>query len=138
MTTVQDALTGYPTGLSSITVEAVSGDALDAAQAEVTAILTERKDVGDPTNPGFQVINQGAVREASDASTDVFTTLLGAVAAISLLVAAAKTAGSGRPRAGASAAASARPGHSAGDIWRCSRAGRRFRPGGASGNAPHR
>ncbi len=40
----------------------------------------------DPTDPGFQVINQGAVREASDASTDVFTTLLGAVAAISLLV----------------------------------------------------
>ena len=32
------------------------------------------------------MINQGAVREASDASTDVFTTLLGAVAAISLLV----------------------------------------------------
>ena len=61
-------------------------DALDAAQAEITSILTERKHVEDPTNPGFQVINQGAVREASDASTDVFTTLLGAVAAISLLV----------------------------------------------------
>jgi putative ABC transport system permease protein len=32
------------------------------------------------------VINQGAVRDASSASTSVFTTLLGAVAAISLLV----------------------------------------------------
>ena len=52
----------------------------------MTSILTERKNVADPTNPGFQVINQGAVREASDATTDVFTTLLGAVAAISLLV----------------------------------------------------
>jgi len=86
LTAVQDAITGYASGLSSITVEAVDGRALDAAQAEVTAILTERKDVADPTSPGFQVINQGAVREASDASTDVFTTLLGAVAAISLLV----------------------------------------------------
>jgi putative ABC transport system permease protein len=86
LTAVQDAITGYGSGLSSITVEAVDGQALDAAQAEVTSILTTRKHVSDPTNPGFQVINQGAVREASDASTDVFTTLLGAVAAISLLV----------------------------------------------------
>ncbi|MDA0167400.1 ABC transporter permease [Solirubrobacter ginsenosidimutans] len=86
LTAVQDAITGYGSGLSSITVEAKDGKALDAAQAEVTSILTQRKHVEDPTNPGFQVINQGAVREASDASTSVFTTLLGAVAAISLLV----------------------------------------------------
>jgi putative ABC transport system permease protein len=86
LTAVQDAITGYGSGLSSITVEAVNGKALDAAQAEVTSILTQRKHVEDPTNPGFEVINQGAVRAASDASTDVFTTLLGAVAAISLLV----------------------------------------------------
>src|SRR4051794_25971129 len=86
LTAVQDAVAGYASGLSSITIEAVDGDALDAAQAEVTSILTQRKHVEDPTNPGFQVINQGEVRAASDASTDVFTTLLGAVAAISLLV----------------------------------------------------
>jgi putative ABC transport system permease protein len=86
LTAVQDALTGYASGLSSITVEASGAGALDAAQAEITSILNQRKNVADPTNPGFQVINQGAVREASNASTDVFTTLLGAVAAISLLV----------------------------------------------------
>jgi putative ABC transport system permease protein len=85
LTTVQDTLTGYA-GYSSVVVQARSSAVLDAAQTEVTAILDERKDVTDPTNPGFQVINQGSVREASDASTDVFTTLLGAVAAISLLV----------------------------------------------------
>jgi len=85
ITAVEDALTGYG-GLSSITVQATSASSLDAAQGEVEAILYERKDVTDPTNPGFQVLNQGSVREASDATTDVFTTLLGAVAAISLLV----------------------------------------------------
>jgi putative ABC transport system permease protein len=85
LTAVQDALTGYA-GYGSIVVQARSAAALDAAQAEITSILYERKDVSDPTNPGFQVINQGSVRAASDASTDVFTTLLGAVAAISLLV----------------------------------------------------
>ena len=85
LTAVQDAISGYG-GLSNITVQARSRDALDAAQAEVTSILEDRKNVTDPSNPGFQVANQGSVRDASDASTKVFTTLLGAVAAISLLV----------------------------------------------------
>jgi putative ABC transport system permease protein len=87
LTTVQDALTGYAS-ISSITVQATSGSALDAAQAEVTAILDERHDIDttSSSSTGFQVTNQGSVRAASDASTSVFTTLLGAVAAISLLV----------------------------------------------------
>jgi putative ABC transport system permease protein len=86
LTAVQDSLTGYGSGLSSITVEARSAKTLNAAQAEVTSILDQRENVTDPTNPGFTVINQGSVLEASDATTNVFTTLLGAVAAISLLV----------------------------------------------------
>jgi putative ABC transport system permease protein len=85
ITAVQDAISGYG-ALSSITVQATSATTLDAAQAEVTSLLTTRHDVADPANPGFQVANQGAVRAASDQSTQVFTTLLGAVAAISLLV----------------------------------------------------
>ena len=52
----------------------------------MTSILEHAPRRHRPANPGFQVINQGAVREASDQSTQVFTTLLGAVAAISLLV----------------------------------------------------
>jgi len=85
ITAVQDTLVGYG-GLTSLTVQATSGAALDAAQAEVTQILDTQLHVTDPTNPGFQVINQGSVRDASASSTNVFTTLLGAVAAISLLV----------------------------------------------------
>jgi putative ABC transport system permease protein len=82
---VQDAITGYGS-LSNITVQATSGEALDGAQAQVTTILEQRHRVTDTTDPGFQVANQGSVRAASDQSTHVFTTLLGAVAAISLLV----------------------------------------------------
>jgi putative ABC transport system permease protein len=85
ITAVQDSLAGYGS-LSSITVQAVSSSKLDAAQAEVTSILLDRHDVTDPTNPGFQVLNQGSVLAVSNQSTSVFTTLLGAVAAISLLV----------------------------------------------------
>ena len=85
LTAVQDSLTGYGS-LSSIVVQARSGGRLDAAQAQVTAILIKAHNVTDTGNPGFTVVNQGSVRAASDASTSVFTTLLGAVAAISLLV----------------------------------------------------
>jgi putative ABC transport system permease protein len=85
ITAVQDVVTGYGS-ISSITVQARSGTALDAAQAEVQSILIDRHHVTDTTNPGFQVINQASVRQVSDQSTSVFTTLLGAVAAISLLV----------------------------------------------------
>jgi putative ABC transport system permease protein len=85
ITAVEDAVTGYG-GLSNITLQATKASTLDAAQAEVTSILETRHKVTDPTNPGFQVANQASVRQASTASTKVFTTLLGAVAAISLLV----------------------------------------------------
>ena len=85
ITAVQDALTGY-SSIDSITVQARSQGSLDAAQAEVEAILSGRHEAADPDNPGYQVINQGAVLATSDQATSVFTTLLGAVAAISLLV----------------------------------------------------
>ncbi len=85
ITAVEDSISGYGS-ISNITVQGRSGATLDAAQAEVTSILEQRHHVTDPTDPGFQVINQGSVREASNQSTQVFTTLLGAVAAISLLV----------------------------------------------------
>jgi putative ABC transport system permease protein len=85
ITAVQDAISGYGP-ISNITVQGRSAGTLDAAQAEVTAVLEQRHHVTDATDPGFQVINQGSVREASNQSTQVFTTLLGAVAAISLLV----------------------------------------------------
>jgi putative ABC transport system permease protein len=85
LTAVQDTVSGYGS-ISNITVQGRSAATLDAAQSEVTSILMQRHNVTDSSNPGFQVINQGSVREASNQSTQVFTTLLGAVAAISLLV----------------------------------------------------
>jgi putative ABC transport system permease protein len=86
ITAVEDSVTGYAGGLSNITVQATKSSTLNAAQAEVTSIIETRHKITDTANPGFQVTNQGSVREASSKSTKVFTTLLGAVAAISLLV----------------------------------------------------
>jgi putative ABC transport system permease protein len=85
ITTVQDTLAGYgPIG--SITVRARSQSGLNAAEAEVTQILEERHKVKEGAEPGFQVLNQGSLLETSSSTSSVFTTLLGEVAAISLLV----------------------------------------------------
>jgi len=85
ITAVQDTLTGYGS-INSITVQAKSESDLNSAQAEVTSIIEQRHQITDTANPGFQVINQGSLLTASSASSSVFTTLLGEVAAISLLV----------------------------------------------------
>jgi putative ABC transport system permease protein len=87
LTAVQDTLTGYGS-INQIVVQARSEQQLGAAQTEVTNILTQL----DPPSPGsgqtsnFQVLNQGSILQTSAASSSVFTTLLGEVAAISLLV----------------------------------------------------
>jgi putative ABC transport system permease protein len=85
ITTVQDTLTGYG-AINSITVEGTSQSSLNAAESEVSQILEERHKVKNTAEPGFQVLNQGSLLETSSSTSGVFTTLLGEVAAISLLV----------------------------------------------------
>jgi putative ABC transport system permease protein len=85
ITTVQDSLTGFG-ALSSITVEGKSESTLDASEAEVSQIIEERHQIKDTAEPGFLVLNQGSLLETSSSTSSVFTTLLGEVAAISLLV----------------------------------------------------
>jgi putative ABC transport system permease protein len=87
LTAVQDTLTGYGS-ISQIVVQAKSEPQLSAAQTEVTNILNQL----DPPAPGsgetsnFDIVNQGSILQTSASSSGVFTTLLGEVAAISLLV----------------------------------------------------
>jgi putative ABC transport system permease protein len=85
LTAVQDTLAGYGP-IDSITVQAKSRGQLDAADAEVTAALDQRHRIANAANADFRVINQGSILAASSTTSNVFTTLLGAVAAISLLV----------------------------------------------------
>src|SRR3954452_1033296 len=82
---VQDTLTGYG-DVDQLVVQARSRGALDAAESEVTSILDERHDISSPLNADFRVLNQVSILAASSSTSDVFTTLLGEVAAISLLV----------------------------------------------------
>jgi putative ABC transport system permease protein len=85
ISTVQDSLTG-PGPINSITVQATSESSLNAAEGEVTQILDERHRIKNTAEPGFSVLNQGSLLETSSSTSSVFTTLLGEVAAISLLV----------------------------------------------------
>jgi putative ABC transport system permease protein len=85
ITTVQSSLTGSGP-VDSITEQAKSEASLNAAESEVTQILEERHKITDTAEPGFSVLNQGSLLETSSSTSSVFTTLLGEVAAISLLV----------------------------------------------------
>jgi putative ABC transport system permease protein len=85
ISTVQDLLAGFGP-INSITVQAKSESSLNAAEAEVTQILDERHKIKNTAEPGFQVLNQGSLLTTSSSTSGVFTTLLGEVAAISLLV----------------------------------------------------
>jgi putative ABC transport system permease protein len=82
---VQDSFTGYG-ALSSLTVEATSSDAVTAAQGELEIMLNQLLGVKDTTNEPYTIVNQSSLLSTAATSAASFTVLLGAVAAISLLV----------------------------------------------------
>ena len=81
---VQDTLTGYGV-LSSVSVQAKSADAVATAQAEVQDVLNARHHVTSAT-ADYSIFNASSIISAAQSTTQTFTVLLGAVAAISLLV----------------------------------------------------
>jgi len=86
LTAVQDTITGYSRSYSNISVEAQSPSKEAAAEAEVTSTLETTHDIAAGGTDDFRVLNQASLLQSSQSSTKTLTTLLGAVAAISLLV----------------------------------------------------
>ncbi|ROO52294.1 putative ABC transport system permease protein [Micromonospora sp. Llam0] len=95
LSAVRQALTGYGS-ISSVLVEATGPDRVDAAQAQVSAILDRRlasdsaggaggTGVGG-TSQAYRIQNASQLLETQASTAETFTVLLGAVAAISLLV----------------------------------------------------
>ncbi|MGV8966279.1 MAG: ABC transporter permease [Cellulomonas sp.] len=84
LTAVQDTLTGYG-ALSSISVKASSAATVTTAQGEVSDILNSRHHTTTAT-ADYTVSSASSILSAVTASSSTFTVLLGAVAAISLLV----------------------------------------------------
>jgi putative ABC transport system permease protein len=83
-TAVQDTLSGYG-ALSSISVKASSAAEVTAAQSEIQSILDARHNVSADSRD-YTITSASSILEAATSSNKTFTVLLGAVAAISLLV----------------------------------------------------
>ena len=84
LTAVQDVLAGYGS-LSSISVKATSAATVSSAQSQIESILDQRHGTTS-SNRDFSVSSASSFLSAATSSTQTFTVLLGAVAAISLLV----------------------------------------------------
>ncbi|WIM99136.1 ABC transporter permease [Actinoplanes oblitus] len=93
LSAVQQVLAGYGS-LTSIIVAAKDPDRVDAVQSEVATILDQQLKVKSATSSSgtgtsstpYRIQNASSLLETQTETADTFTTLLGAVAAISLLV----------------------------------------------------
>jgi putative ABC transport system permease protein len=74
------------TRLRSISLQVRSAEETDLAQAQVTAILRALHDIQPGAQNDFIVQNQADILESVTETSGTFTTLLGSIAAISLLV----------------------------------------------------
>jgi putative ABC transport system permease protein len=83
--TVQNAYTGFGP-LSQILVEAKSASATTPAQNEITTVLMAQHGITDAGALDFRVSSQASLLSTQASTNKTFTVLLGAVAAISLLV----------------------------------------------------
>ena len=84
LTTVQNQLTGFGT-LNNIVVQAKSSSLVNSVEGEVTSILDERHNE-TTADADFEIFNASSVLSTATSTSRTLTVLLGAVAAISLLV----------------------------------------------------
>jgi len=84
LTAVENSLVGYGP-LNTISVQGVSPERIDAAQTQLIAILDQQHGTNELTRD-YEIFNQASLLDTIDQALGVFTALLGAVAAISLLV----------------------------------------------------
>jgi putative ABC transport system permease protein len=85
VTAVQESLTGYGP-LSQLLVQATGPNDVTAAQDEVTAVLNQQLNITGSSTTAYRILNQSQLLATRADTAKTFTTLLGAVAGISLLV----------------------------------------------------
>lgn len=72
--------------VTSITISAQDAASMTEVQNQVTDLLLTRHKISDPAQADFTVLNQADILATAASVTGVFTTLLAAIAGISLLV----------------------------------------------------
>ena len=85
LTAVQDTLAGGTT-VSQIVVQATSSKTVNAAASEISTALAATHPASASGAQAYRVLNQASLLQTTNSTNHTFTVLLGAVAAISLLV----------------------------------------------------
>jgi len=86
LSTMEESFTGTAQPYNQLAVEARSASATTAAQNEITSVLDSDHHLSATSTTSFTVLNQASLLQTSSSTNRTFTVLLGAVAAISLLV----------------------------------------------------
>jgi putative ABC transport system permease protein len=82
---VQESLTGYG-ALNQLLVQATGPQDVTQAQAEITSVLNDKLNITGSNTTAYRILNQSQLLATRADTAATFTTLLGAVAGISLLV----------------------------------------------------
>lgn len=83
--TVQRRLTGNQ-DINRLMISVREGASIDAAKAQLSLLLRERRNIGENEEDDFRVMDTRQIAETLTSTTRILTMLLGAVAAVSLLV----------------------------------------------------
>ncbi len=87
LTTMQDHFTGATAGFNQIAAEAASAGSASAAESEILSVLASDHGLSSTqASSDFNVLSQNQLLSTQQSNNRTFTVLLGAVAAISLLV----------------------------------------------------
>jgi len=86
LSTAQLFLIGDSSYVTNLSISANDSNAMSQIQTDITNLLMERHKIRDSANADFNVLNQADIVSAASSVTSTFTTLLGAVAGISLIV----------------------------------------------------
>jgi putative ABC transport system permease protein len=86
LTTGQRLLAGQTRYVSQISVQAVDQKSMDQLQTDITDLLLQRHNIGDPDSADFRVINQADLASTMTSTSRTLTLLLAAIAGISLVV----------------------------------------------------
>jgi len=86
LTAAQHFLLGSSAYLTEVDVQATDQSAMAQVQTDITNLLLQQHNIADPTQADFSVLNQSDIVAAASSVTGTFTTLLAAIAGISLLV----------------------------------------------------
>ncbi|PTN34484.1 ABC transporter permease [Desulfonatronum sp. SC1] len=83
--TVQRRLVGSQ-DINRLTISVRGASSIDAVKQQITLLLRERRNIGANEDNDFQVMDTRQIAETLTSTTKILTMLLGAVAAVSLLV----------------------------------------------------